>query len=163
MKYIGIIFLLAFNFGININAQSQVENTLELQSNFFGNKFYKGDTLIGINQVLDEMSSNEGTYNLMLSAKKDNVFAQILGATGGLLIGIPVGTALAGGDPKWALAGIGAGIIVVTIPISIKFKKKANKAILQHNNFIKNGAWLQNSPTYKLGFGSNGLNFQIRF
>lgn len=163
MKYIGIIFLLAFNFGINFNAQSQVENTLELQSNFFGNKFYKGDTLIGINQVLDEMSSNEGTYNLMLSAKKDNVFAQILGATGGLLIGIPVGTALAGGDPKWALAGIGVGIIGITIPISINFKKKANEAILQHNNLIKSVARLKYSPTYKLGFGSNGINFQIRF
>ena len=161
MKYNGIIFLMVFNLGININAHSQVENTLELKSNFWGNKFYKGDTIISINQVLYEMSSDEGIYNLMISAKKDNVLVQILGATGGLLIGIPIGTALVGGDPNWVLAGIGVGVIGITIPISINFKKKANEAILQHNNFIKSSARLH--PTYKLGFNSNGLNFQIRF
>lgn len=161
MKFIGIIFFVVFNLGIIFNAQSQVENTLELKSNFWGNKFYKGDTIISINQVLYEMSTDETIYSLMLSAKKDNVFSQILGATGGLLIGIPVGTALVGGDPNWVLAGIGIGIIGITIPISINFKKKANEAILQHNNFIKSSARFH--PTYKLGFGNNGLNFQIRF
>ena len=35
---------------------------------------------------------------------------------GGFLIGWPLGTALAGGDPNWTLAAIGAGCVAIAIP-----------------------------------------------
>ena len=33
-------------------------------------------------------------------------------------VGHSIGTAIGGGDPEWALAGVGAGLIAVAIPIS---------------------------------------------
>ena len=163
MKLANLLVLFILILVGNFSAHAQTDNSLYLKSNFWGNKFFKGDTIISVNQVLYEMSPNESTYNLMLSAKKDFVLAQILGATGGLFIGIPIGTALVGGEPNWILAGIGVGIIGITIPISMNFKKKANEAISLHNRRIKNSAQLECKPTYNLQLGSNGLNLQFRF
>lgn len=126
MKHFIIVTLTLFMFGFSMPLQAQNTDMIYLKSNFWGNKFFKGDTIISVNQVLEEMAPNESVYNLMLNAKKDFVFAQILGATGGVLIGWPLGTALVGGDPNWAMAGIGVGIVAVSIPISINFKKKSN-------------------------------------
>ena len=158
-KYIFIIFFL----GVFSNAQAQNETKLRLQSNFFSNKFFKGDTLISVNQVLYEMAPNESVYKLMKSAKKDFVFAQILGATGGILIGWPIGTAVAGGEPNWILAGVGAGILAISIPISINFKNKARSAIAKHNNLITGSNKSSYNTKPYLGFNGSALQFGIRF
>jgi len=134
-----------------------------MQSNFFGNKFFKGDTIISVNQVLEEMASNESIYNLMKDAKTDFVFSQILGATGGFLVGWQLAAAVGSGEPNWALAGVGIGIIVISIPISINFKKKANEAINRYNRTITSSNSRNHKPMYNLGFGGNGLKFQVRF
>jgi hypothetical protein len=157
-------YIILFSFiGIAFSAQSQNVESLRLKSNFFGNKFYKGDSLISVNQVLYEMAPNESVYNLMLSAKKDFVFAQILGATGGVLVGWPLGTAVAGGDPNWTLAGIGVGIIAISIPISINFKNKALGAIAAHNKLMSGSNRWNHRPTYHLGFDGRSLKVQFRF
>ena len=154
------MLLLLLSFGIHFEGQAQEENKLYLKSNFFGNKFYKGDTIISVNQVLYEMSPNESVYNLMKSAKTDFVFAQILGATGGILLGWEIGTAIGGGDPNWVIAGVGAAAITVSIPISVNFRKKANSAIIKHNNLITGSI---KKPTYHVGFNGRSLKLQYRF
>jgi len=163
MKYFIILFFATLIFGASLNAQSQSTDKLEMRTNFFGSKFYKGDTIIGINQVLEEMATNEAVYNLMISAKKDNVFAQLLGAAGGLMLGFTLGTSLGGGEPNWTIGGIGAGLIAISIPISSNFKKKAHSAIEQHNSLLtaSNNRYLK--PIYSLGFGGTSLKFQIKF
>lgn len=158
-KYVFLILFLSILF----NAHSQNENKLRLQSSFFGNKFFKGDTIISVNQVLYEMRSNESVYNLMKSAKKDFVIAQILGATGGILVGWQLGTAVAGGEPNWVMAGVGVGILAISIPISINFRNKARSAISEHNNLIVGSNKWGYKPVYKLGFMGNNLKLQIRF
>jgi len=163
MKLSIILIFTVLTFGASFNVFSQNENTLEMKSNFFGSKFYKGDTLISINQVLYEMSSDEAIYNLMLSAKKDNVFAQLVGAAGGFMIGWPLGTALGGGEPNWTLAGIGAGIIAISIPISSNFKRKAHSAIQKHNSIIMASNNKQLKPIYSVGFGGTSFKLNVRF
>lgn len=160
MKITKLILFLLLSVGVNFKGQAQDENKLHLKSNFFGNKFYKGDTIISVNQVLYEMAPNESVYNLMKSAKTDFVFAQILGATGGILLGWEVGTAIGGGDLNWVVAGVGAAAIAISIPVSINFRKKANSAIIKHNNLI---AGANNKPTYHVGFNGRGLRLQYRF
>ena len=59
--------------------------------------------------------------------------AGVLGGIGGVLIGLPLGTAIGGGDPNWWLAGIGAGVVVLAIPIESGAKKKARAAVAAHN------------------------------
>lgn len=117
MKLSKFFFLFTLCFAFYFSAHSQNTDSLRLQSNFFGNKFFKGDTIISVNQVLEEMASNESVYNLMKDAKTDFVFSQILGATGAFLVGWQLGAAVGSGEPNWALAGVGIVIIGVSIPI----------------------------------------------
>ncbi len=163
MKYFIILFFTVLILGVSITAQSQNANELEMRSNFFGSKFYKGDTIMGINQVLEEMAPNEAVYNLMISAKKDNVFAQLLGAAGGFMIGWPVGTAIGGGEPNWTMAGIGAGLVAISIPISSNFKKKALSAIKQHNNLLTASNNRHLKPIYSVSFGGTSCKLKVRF
>ncbi|MCF6359362.1 MAG: hypothetical protein L3J29_01215 [Cyclobacteriaceae bacterium] len=144
-------------------SKAQVADTLYLKSTFWGNKFYKGDTIYGINGVLEELAANEQPYNLMLKAKKDNTFAQIFGAAGGLLIGWSVATDISGGEHNWYLIGIGAGFVAISIPISINFKKKANQALRDHNALMANSARWHYKPTYHFGLSGNGLQLRVKF
>jgi len=163
MKYVLFIIFSIILLASSQSSQAQItEDKLYLKSNFWGNKFYKGDTIYSINGVLEELAVNEQPYNLMLKAKKDNSFAQIFGAAGGLLIGWPLGTALGGGEPKWYLAGIGVGFVAISIPLSINFKKKANQAIKDHYNLI-GSTKSKYKPTYYMGMSSTGLQLRIQF
>ncbi len=164
MKYLLFLVITLSILGNSQASQAQTADTLYLHSTFWGNKFYKGDTIYGINGVLEELATNEQPYELMLSAKKDNVFAQLFGAAGGLLIGWPIGTAIGGGEPQWYLAGIGAGLTAISIPLSINFKKKANQALYKHNALLMEpSAKWNRKPTYHLGFSGNGLQLRIQF
>ena len=60
--------------------------------------------------------------------RKENVMtisSYILGFAGGALIGYPLGTLIGGGEPNWVLAGVGAGLVGIAIPLSIIGEKKA--------------------------------------
>lgn len=158
-KYL-LLFVL---FLVSYNANAQYEEKLRLQSTFFSNKFFKGDTLISVNQVLYEMSPNETAYNLMKSAKRDFVFGQIVGATAGVLIGWPIGTAVAGGEPNWTLAAVGVGVLAISIPISLNFRKKAHAAITEHNRLITGSANFKYKPNYSFVFSGNMLKVNMTF
>ena len=164
MKYVLFILFSIVLLAYSQSSQAQnAEDKLYLKSNFWGNKFYKGDTIYSINGVLEELAINEQPYNLMLKAKKDNTFAQIFGAAGGLLIGWPIGTALGGGEPKWCLAGIGAAFAAISIPLSINFKKKANQAIKDHYSLITGSSKQRYKPTYHMGMSATSVKLRVQF
>lgn len=50
-----------------------------------------------------------------------------------ILIGWPLGTALGGGEPEWAMAGAGAVVVLAAIPLTSAFRKHAQKAISIYN------------------------------
>lgn len=55
------------------------------------------------------------------------VVANVLAFSGGALIGWPLGAAIGGGDPEWYLAGIGAGLVAIAIPLDIAGKKRCGR------------------------------------
>ncbi len=77
--------------------------------------------------------SNPEAKKEMEAAKGNQAFAMILGTAGGFMIGWPLGQAIGGGEPQWALAGIGAGLVAISIPLSSAAKKKTLKAIDLYN------------------------------
>lgn len=72
-----------------------------------------------------------------------DVVSIALGATGGALMGWPVGEAL-GGDPAphWELMAIGGGAIVVAIPFAIWSASSRSQGITVHNAGVR-GAYYQ--------------------
>ena len=101
----------------------------------FGGVRFEMDTLVlSPKQVLNIIKTNPVAYNEFKRAKVNYNVAGVLGFTGGVLIGFPIGTAIAGGDPEWALAAGGAALILASIPFNRAFKGRAFGALELFNN-----------------------------
>lgn len=110
----------------------------------------------------DIMKENKEAYALVQSAKSNQTWAMILGTAGGALVGFPLGTAIGGGDPEWALAGAGAALIVATIPIVKGFNRKTKKAVDLYNaaHYTSN---YQFKPSFNLNIKGTSLGLTMTF
>lgn len=100
----------------------------------FGGVRFEMDTLVlSPKQVLEILKEEALAYEEFKQAKVNYNVAGVLGFTGGVLIGIPIGTAIAGGDPEWGLAAGGAALILGSIHFNRVFKGRAFNALELYN------------------------------
>ncbi len=100
----------------------------------FGGVRFEMDTLVlSPKQVLEILKEEPLAYEEFKQAKVNYNIAGVLGFTGGVLIGIPIGTAIAGGDPEWGLAAGGAALILGSIHFNRVFKGRAFSALELYN------------------------------
>ena len=145
----------------NVFAQSE-NDSITMKKVFGGYQFYQGDKLLKVNQLVNVMKPNEQAYKQIKSAQSTYTMAMIFSYAGGFMIGYPLGTALGGGEPNWAMAGIGAGLIVVAIPISQSFNKKAKQAVETYNGGIQTSSFWDKSEL-KLSMTGNGIGLTLNF
>jgi hypothetical protein len=98
-----------------------------------GVRFELDSVTISPKQVLDVMYYTDKPYKEFKKAKMNYGIAGVLGFTGGIMLGFPIGTAIAGGKPEWLLAAGGAAVILTSIPFSIAFKRRARNAVDLYN------------------------------
>ena len=127
-----------------------------------GYQFYQGDKILNMSQLVNTMKLNEEAYKQIKSAQSTYTLVSIIGGVGGFMIGWPIGTALAGGEPNWTMAGIGAGLVVVSIPISQGFNKKAKQAVDTFNGGLKTSS-IWDKSELKLSMTGNGIGLTFRF
>ena len=144
---------------------SQAQNSslkIESKKVFGGYVYSQNEQSLKINQLLELMKGNDEAYQLMKSAKSNLIWGTILGGVGGGLIGFPIGTAIGGGDAKWELAGVGAALIIIAIPIAKGYNKKSKKAIDLYNAEITSTAY-QFKPTFDLSIKGSGVGLIMSF
>jgi outer membrane lipoprotein SlyB len=118
---------------------------------------------ITMGNLVKAMESNSEALNFMKKAKSNNIIASILGGAGGALIGFPIGTAIGGGDANWTLAGIGAGLVAIGIPISSSANKNGKKAIKLYNLSLNSTSYYKFKPEYKIIANGNGIGLAMNF
>ncbi|MBK6755307.1 MAG: hypothetical protein IPG69_17405 [Flavobacteriales bacterium] len=126
-----------------------------------GNKFLMHGTVLKPRQLLDVMSNDAAAYDHMRLAKRSNDYATAFGCVGGFLVGWPLGAAVAGGDPQWIMAGIGAGLIVVGITLNSSYKRHAATAVGTYNARLRD--ILHGESRLIIGPSSSGLGFALQF
>ncbi|MEO7033359.1 MAG: hypothetical protein ABI548_05815 [Polyangiaceae bacterium] len=90
--------------------------------------------LIDPKSMLETLESEPRAEAAVSRARTLETIALIFGAVGGGLVGWPLGQAIGGeAHPKWALAGVGAGAIVVAIPFTIGAGSSMTSAVKAHN------------------------------
>ncbi len=131
---------------------------LKMYKTFGGVVFQLDSTTISMKQTMGVLQKNPQAYQEFRKAKANQSAASIMGFAGGLLIGFPVGTAIAGGEPEWGLAAGGAALILGSIPLSRAFRGRALNAL-----DIYNGR--QNTSRLKpeFYFFGNGASVVLRF
>ena len=149
---VGILLFTLLTVSI-MNAQK-----IEMNKVFGGYEFKQNDKTLLLKDMKEIMKENNEALALIQSAKTNQTWALVLGTAGGALVGFPIGTAIGGGDPEWALAGAGAALIVATIPIVKGFNRKTKKAVELYNAGLSTTSY-QFQPTFNLKI--NGTNFGI--
>lgn len=125
-------------------------------------QFYEGDEKLTLREVKSIFESNDLAYEQIKAAKSTYTWAFVLGTLGGGLVGYPLGTALAGGDPLWAMAGVGAGLIIGSIPLTRSYNKKAKQALETYNNGLNTTSY-NNSRELKFITNSSGVGLAYSF
>ncbi|MAD96171.1 MAG: hypothetical protein CMB99_02480 [Flavobacteriaceae bacterium] len=136
---------------------------IEYQKVFGGYKYTQDGSYLTMKQISKAVEANTQAFDLMKKAQSNNSIANVMGFIGGGLIGWPIGTAVGGGDANWALAGIGAGLVAVAIPISNSAHKKARKAIDMYNSSNGMASTKNFTPEFKIVGNTNGFGISMSF
>lgn len=161
MKKIAItLALLAVNMSFMFGQKTS--DSITMKKVFGGYQFYQGERLLKMSDLTITMVLNNEAYKQIKSARSAYTMASILSYAGGFLVGWPLGTAIGGGEPNWTLAGIGAGLIVVSIPIAQSFNKKAKQAVDTYNGGLQTSSfWDKNE--LNLSLTGNGIGLTLNF
>ncbi|MFV0390520.1 MAG: hypothetical protein ACK5KP_01325 [Paludibacteraceae bacterium] len=163
MKRITILFTLLI-IGLTISYGQNPSDSISTKKVFGGYQFYQGEQILNMNQLANIIKPNEQAYKQIKSARLINTTTMILSYAGGFMIGWPIGTAIAGGDPSWIMAGIGAGLIAVAIPISMSSGKKAKQAVDIFNGGLKTSSfWDKNELELTMVGKENGIGLRLNF
>lgn len=157
MKKVLFVLVAMFFSSLTMNSQE-----IEMKKVWGGYQFSQDGKNLTLSDMQKIMKDNKEAYELVTSAKSNQTWALILGTAGGALVGFPIGTAIGGGDPEWALAGAGAALIVATIPIVKGFNKKTSKAVNLYNDGLSSNAYNFN-PTFNLNIKGTSLGITMTF
>jgi len=106
---------------------------ITMYKTFGGVRFQRDSTVLSVRQVMEILKEKPKAFEEFKKARTNYNIAGVLGFAGGVMIGIPLGTALVGGDPEWAFAAGGAVLILGSIPFNRIFKARALNALDIYN------------------------------
>ncbi|GAL76049.1 hypothetical protein JCM19275_2181 [Nonlabens ulvanivorans] len=154
MKIIFTLLILFFNL---ILSQGQ-----EIKKISTGGYHYQlGDDFLNISDLDRVLESNEEAHRLLYDARQYRGISQILGFTGGALIGYQLGNLIAGKDFDNVQGFLGAGLIAIAIPINIRQTRKIETAVDIYNSGLNPSS----EPSAQLSFISTGtsIGLSLRF
>jgi hypothetical protein len=146
-----LFFLLPF---IQILAQNQ---PIEQRKS----AFYLENRVLKPKNMLELMKDNPAALEEMKKAKANSDAASVFAFLGGGLIGWTLGGLIGPEPPTWGLAAAGAGLILVALPFSSSYVKRASKATEIYNNGISQ----PNAHAIKvnLGLSDHGFGLTMKF
>ncbi|MDT0539074.1 hypothetical protein [Croceitalea sp. P059] len=136
---------------------------IEMEKVFGGYKYTQDGNLMTMKGLVKTMESDQQAFDLIKKAQSNNTLASIIGFAGGGLIGWPIGTAIGGGDANWTLAGIGAGLVAIGIPIQSSVNKKTKQAVELYNSSLNSTTFYEFKPEFKVIANGNGIGLAMNF
>jgi hypothetical protein len=122
--------------------------------------FFQNGKRLSVRQLIKITQSNSEAHKKMTVARANSDVASILGFAGGFLIGYPLGASLTGREANWTLAGIGAGLALVSIPFNSGYRKHAYEAVDLYNQGLRQTG---RKAILKLGLASNAVKLKLAF
>jgi hypothetical protein len=134
---------------------------IELQKTAFGFKCYQNDKKLNKTELNNLLKSNYQAPPLMQSARNTKGLALFIGFIGGIIIGQPLWNKARRNETNWNYIGLGAGMVIISIPIAINANKKAKKAVGLYNSSL---TFLE-KPNHNsiICLNNNGVGFKISF
>jgi hypothetical protein len=158
MKKIVLIFLLGFSV-IYSFGQSKSDSILVIHR--LGTGFQQNGKTLRPRQITHIVQSNSEAAPEMKMALSNWNASLVFQISGGFLIGYTIGTASTGDKANWSLAAIGAGLVLVAIPLVTAYTKHARKAVAIYNKGLKYSSL--NQLNIRLGITFNGIGLRVSF
>jgi hypothetical protein len=156
------LFICAILVTTSLLGFSQYTDPIVIKPYWGGVRYMVNDQPVKAPGVLQMMKAVDSTaYQLMKKSRQNNTLASIMGVAGGFLVGWPLGTMVAGGEPNWTMAIVGGAISIASMPISNRAKKQATEAVDIYNNKITFHKPTK-GPLYFVVNG-NGVGFQLKW
>ncbi len=157
MKKITALFLfLSILSFISIDSNAQAADSLIMYRGFGSTtyEYVRKDSVFTVSpkQVLNIMKDDPLALSEFKKARINSSIAGVMGFSGFVLVAIPLVSSIAGGDPEWALAVGGAGLIIGSIPLNRAFRHHAENAIELYNK--KHTAFIPRTEYYFSGLGA---------
>ena len=132
MKYLLILGAVLLT---NLSASGQEQLTMYPTLGSVHFEYQKDTAIYQITprQVGQILFDNPAAYKEFKKARTSSTLSGIMGFVGAGLLIIPAATAVAGGDPEWALLAGGAALVIGSIPISMNYRRRAQNAIDMFN------------------------------
>ena len=150
---------------ISINAFAQVSpcnREIVPGKEIFTTVYNYCDVKLDPNQLLDLLSTNPQLANEVNSMRLTYLMEVLTKGVGSVMIAYPLYDLLADSpDVNWELGAVGLGLIAVSIPFDIRFKKKAREAIDTWNGEISYNE--SNSLNLKLALAPTSVGFRLEF
>jgi outer membrane lipoprotein SlyB len=126
-----------------------------------GELYYLGNERLTMRRLSEITIHNPLAHREIKLARTCNVFGAILGAAGGACIGYPLGTLIGGGQPNWVIAGVGAGFLLIGLPIAIAGDRHVAKGVALYNQGIQEAS--VTTVHLQLVFNPTGIGVVMRF
>lgn len=144
----------------NTTFGQSLSDTIQIKKRV-GTVFIQNGEPLTPKRLLAITTINPTAYQEMKIAKTNYDIGTAFSFAGGFLVGWPLGTALGGGDPIWALVGVGAGLIALSIPFGTAYTQHAKKAVNLYNNDLHKTA--SRNVDFNFGLTANGIGLNIAF
>jgi hypothetical protein len=96
----------------------------------FGGVRFEMDTIeLTIKQVTAILKEQPTAHAEFKKAKAYSNAAALAGFSGAVLLAIPLGTAIAGGEPEWTMAAGGALLLLASIPLTTSYRTHTMNAL----------------------------------
>lgn len=95
--------------------------------------FMRNEEKLSNRELNGYLSANPGSAKLLREARTNGTLSYIVGFAGGYMVGYSVAGAIFRQNPKWGVAGIGLGLIALSIPLNGETKRLYKAAVLRYN------------------------------
>lgn len=108
---------------------SLIAQEIKAYKTFGGVRFEMDTTELTIKQVTAILKENPTAHAEFKKAKAYSNAAALAGFSGAVLLAIPLGTAIAGGEPEWKLAAGGTLLLLASIPLTTSYRTHTMNAL----------------------------------
>lgn len=157
-----IIFIFCLTICISVFSQTNKDS---IQMIKVGNNYRceQNGHILNLRQLTGIMKTDkEATAHLKL-AKLSNDISVLLGFTGGVLIGYPIGSYIAGKGVNLSMFAVGIGFLIVDIPLNIATKRNLTRAINRYNSSISGTGLINKACDLHMGITQNGIGITLKF
>jgi hypothetical protein len=162
MKKIHVLVLAFLIYNVSAYCQT-ASDSISATKVFGGYRYMQHGLTLNSAQLGMILKDNSEAYSVFKKSRTSYVFAMIFAYPGGFLIGWPIGTAIGGGDPNWALAGVGAGLAALAMGLAINSDKQLKHSVEIYNSSIRQSYYPNRKIELELGLHSNGVGLLLKF